>query len=115
MAVAELEPTPLTTPVPRTWMAVVQEWLTTVDHKKIGILYFWTAVFFLIVAGCEALVIRFQLFWPGEKLVSPDVFNQLFTLHGATMIFFMAMPILIGTGNYLVPLQIGARDMAFPR
>ncbi len=115
MAVAELEPTPQTTPAPRTWTSAVHEWLTTVDHKKIGLLYFWTAIFFLIVAGCEALVIRWQLFWPGQKVVSPDVFNQLFTLHGSTMIFFMGMPILIGMGNYLVPLQIGARDMAFPR
>ncbi|HVS40385.1 MAG TPA: cbb3-type cytochrome c oxidase subunit I, partial [Gemmataceae bacterium] len=115
MAVAELEHAPQTTPIRATWTAVVHDWLTTVDHKKIGLLYFWTAIFFLIVAGCEALVIRVQLFWPGQKIVSPDAFNQLFTLHGATMVFFMGMPILIGMGNYLVPLQIGARDMAFPR
>ncbi len=115
MAVAELEPTPRTTPAPQTWAAVAHDWLTTVDHKKIGILYFVMALFFLVVAGCEALVIRWQLFWPGAKVVSPEVFNQLFTLHGATMVFFMGMPILIGMGNYLVPLQIGARDMAFPR
>src|SRR5437660_12776713 len=98
MAVAELEPTPRTTPAPRTWASVAHEWLTTVDHKKIGLLYFWTALFFLIVAGCEALVIRAQLFWLGNKVVSPDAFNQLFTLHGATMVFFMGMPILIGMG-----------------
>ena len=115
MAVAELEPTPQSTPAAPTWTAVVHEWLTTVDHKKIGILYFVMALFFLVVAGCEALVIRWQLFWPGNKVVSPEVFNQLFTLHGTTMVFFMGMPILIGMGNYLVPLQIGARDMAFPR
>jgi cytochrome c oxidase subunit 1 len=115
MAIAELEPTPQTMPAPRAWGAAVHDWLTTVDHKKIGILYFVTALFFLVVAGCEALVIRWQLFWPGNNVVSPDVFNQLFTLHGATMVFFMGMPILIGMGNYIVPLQIGARDMAFPR
>ena len=115
MAVAELERAPQTTPASRAWTVVAHEWLTTVDHKKIGILYFWTAIFFLIVAGCEALVIRLQLLSAGNKLVSPDAFNQLFTLHGATMVFFMGMPILIGMGNYLVPLQIGARDMAFPR
>ncbi len=107
--------TPQTTPVRRGWGAVVHDWLTTVDHKKIGILYIVTALFFLVVAGCEALVIRWQLFWPSNNVVSPDVFNQLFTLHGATMVFFMGMPILIGMGNYIVPLQIGARDMAFPR
>jgi cytochrome c oxidase subunit 1 len=115
MAVAELERAPQTTPAPRMWTSVVHDWLTTVDHKKIGILYVATALFFLIVAGCEALVIRVQLSWPGNKVVSPEAFNQLFTLHGSTMVFFMGMPILIGMGNYLVPLQIGARDMAFPR
>src|SRR5580704_2622096 len=115
MAVAELEHAPQSTPIRTAWTVVVHDWLSTVDHKKIGLLYFWTAICFLIVAGCEALVIRLQLFWPGNKVVSPDAFNQLFTLHGATMVFFMGMPILIGMGNYLVPLQIGARDMAFPR
>src|SRR5205807_1861210 len=81
----------------------------------IGIMYFLIAVAFLVIGGAEALVIRFQLLWPESKAVSPDVFNQLMTMHGTTMIFFAAMPILAGVANYVVPLQIGARDMAFPR
>jgi cytochrome c oxidase subunit 1 len=97
------------------WTAELHGWLTTVDHKKIGILYVLLAVLFLIVAGCEALLIRCQLFWPGNDFLGPNTFNQLFTMHGTTMVFFVGMPILIGIGNYLVPLMIGARDMAFPR
>jgi cytochrome c oxidase subunit I len=97
------------------WTAVLHTWVTTVDHKKIGILYVLMAVVFLIVGGCEALLIRWQLFWPRSEVIAPDTFNQLFTMHGTTMVFFMGMPILIGVGNYLVPLMIGARDMAFPR
>ena len=93
----------------------LNEWLTTVDHKKVGILYVVMAVGFLIVGGCEALLIRWQLFWPHNDLIPPDAFNGLFTMHGTTMLFFVGMPILIGVGNYLVPLMIGARDMAFPR
>jgi cytochrome c oxidase subunit 1 len=99
----------------RSWTAALHDWVTTVDHKKIGILYILMAVAFLVIAGVEALVIRAQLLWPRANLVGPDVFNQLFTMHGTTMVFFMGMPILIGLGNYLVPLMIGARDMAFPR
>jgi cytochrome c oxidase subunit 1 len=94
---------------------VLHDWITTVDHKKIGILYVLMALVFLVIAGCEALVIRMQLFWPRANMVGPDTFNQMFTLHGTTMVFFVGMPILIGMGNYLVPLMIGARDMAFPR
>src|SRR3954453_24232159 len=97
------------------WTAVLHEWVTTVDHKKIGIMYILMAVVFLVVAGIEALLIRLQLFVPHGKLLGPDRFNQLFTMHGTTMVFFMGMPILIGIANYLVPLIIGARDMAFPR
>jgi cytochrome c oxidase subunit 1 len=97
------------------WTAVLHNWITTVDHKKIGIMYVLVAVFFLVVAGVEALVLRFQLLWPGFQAVSPDFFNQLMTMHGTTMIFFVAMPILAGVANYVVPLQVGARDMAFPR
>ncbi|HUV68283.1 MAG TPA: cytochrome c oxidase subunit I [Terracidiphilus sp.] len=94
---------------------VIYEWLTTVDHKKIGIMYIAYALIFLLVAGVEAMVMRIQLAVPNNHFVSPQVFNQLFTMHGTTMVFFVGMPILFGFGNYLVPLMIGARDMAFPR
>src|SRR6266849_10964231 len=94
---------------------VLHGWVTTVDHKKIGILYIGTALVFLVVAGAEAVAMRLQLLWPNAKILGPDTFNQFFTMHGTTMVFFMGMPILIGLGNYLVPLMIGARDMAFPR
>src|SRR6516225_7414249 len=97
------------------WTAVLHEWVTTVDHKKIGIMYFLMAVVFLVIGGAEALVIRTQLLWAESRLVSADVFNQMMTMHGTTMIFFVAMPILAGVANYFVPLQIGTRDMAFPR
>jgi cytochrome c oxidase subunit I len=94
---------------------VVYEWLTTVDHKKIGLMYIAYALVFLVVGGVEALLMRIQLAVPDNHFVSPQVFNQLFTMHGTTMVFFVGMPILFGFGNYLVPLMIGARDMAFPR
>src|SRR5260370_2451467 len=97
------------------WTAVLHDWVTTVDHKKIGIMYVLMALVFLVIGGCEALLLRWQLLWPRYDFLGADVFNQMFTLHGTTMIFFMGMPILIGFGNYLVPLMIGARDMAFPR
>src|SRR5438105_2073383 len=100
---------------PRAWTAVLHDWVTTVDHKKIGILYVLMALAFLIVGGVEALLIRWQLLWARYDLIPPDAFNGLFTMHGTTMVFFVGMPILIGVGNYLVPLMIGARDMAFPR
>ena len=94
---------------------VIYEWLTTVDHKKIGLMYITYALFFLVIGGIEASLMRIQLAVPNNHFVSPKVFNQLFTMHGTTMIFFVAMPVLFGVGNYLVPLMIGARDMAFPR
>jgi cytochrome c oxidase subunit 1 len=99
----------------RSWTATLHDWVTTVDHKKIGILYVVMAVGFLVIGGCEALLIRWQLLVPRSDFLRPDTFNQLFTMHGTTMVFFMGMPILIGMGNYVVPLMIGARDMAFPR
>lgn len=111
MAVAEPTHETIATP----WTAVLHDWLTTVDHKKIGIMYVLMSIFFLIVGGTEAIMIRWQLFYPRHDFLGPDVFNQLFTMHGTTMVFFVGMPILIGMGNYLVPLMIGARDMAFPR
>jgi cytochrome c oxidase subunit 1 len=94
---------------------VIYEWLTTVDHKKIGLMYISYALIFLVIGGIEAALIRIQLAVPNNHFVSPQVFNQLFTMHGTTMVFFFGMPILFGFGNYLVPLMIGARDMAFPR
>ena len=99
----------------RPWVDTLHEWVTTVDHKRIGLLYILFALVFLVIAGLEALVIRIQLMYPHNDFVSPQVFNRMFTMHGTTMIFFFAMPILFGFGNYLVPLMIGARDMAFPR
>jgi cytochrome c oxidase subunit I len=90
-------------------------WVATVDHKKIGILYVVTALAFLLIGGGEALAMRLQLARPNATLIDPDTFNQLFTMHGTTMIFLVAMPALSGFANYLVPLMIGARDMAFPR
>src|SRR5216684_1163475 len=90
-------------------------WLTTVDHKRLGILYIAYALLFLVIGGIEALIIRIQLMHSHNDFVSPQVFNRMFTMHGTTMIFFVAVPILFGFANYLVPLTIGARDMAFPR
>src|SRR5499427_1563542 len=95
--------------------SVLQSWVTTVDHKRLGILYIVLALFFLVVGGIEATIMRIQLIVPHNHFVSPQFFNQMFTMHGTTMIFFVAMPIVFGFGNYLVPLMIGARDMAFPR
>ena len=97
------------------WLETLHGWVTTVDHKKIGILYVLLSVVFLIIAGAEAMMMRVQLLRPGNSIVAADTFNQLFTMHGTTMVFFVGMPILIGMANFAVPLQIGARDMAFPR
>ena len=93
----------------------IGEWLMTTDHKKIGLMYIVTAFFFFLVGGVEALLIRTQLAVPNGKVLSPEVYNQIFTMHGTTMIFLFVMPILTGFGNYIVPLMVGARDMAFPR
>jgi cytochrome c oxidase subunit I len=90
-------------------------WLSTVDHKRIGILYMMTGLVFFVFGGLEALFIRLQLAVPNGKLLNPDTFNALFTMHGTTMIFLVVMPVLFGFANYFVPLMIGARDMAFPR
>ena len=89
--------------------------VTTVDHKKLGLMYIGTALIFLVVAGLMAVAIRLQLVVPNNKLLEPDVFNRFFTMHGTSMVFLVGMPIIAGLGNYLVPLMIGTRDMAFPR
>jgi cytochrome c oxidase subunit 1 len=98
-----------------TWGETLHAWVTTVDHKRIGVLYIVYGLLLFVIAGIEALIIRVQLIGPHNDFVSPQVFNRMFTMHGTTMIFFVVMPILFGIGNYLVPLMIGARDMAFPR
>jgi cytochrome c oxidase subunit I len=93
----------------------VHEWIVTVDHKKLGLMYMGYGILFLVIGGLEATVMRIQLAIPNNHFVSPQLFNQLFTMHGTTMVFLVGMPLLFGFGNYLVPLMIGARDMAFPR
>jgi cytochrome c oxidase subunit I len=90
-------------------------WLVTVDHKRLGIMYIATALLFFAVAGVEAALMRMQLAFPNGKVLGPEVFNRLFTVHGTTMVFLVGMPFFAGLANYLVPLMIGARDMAFPR
>jgi cytochrome c oxidase subunit I+III len=91
-------------------------WLTTTDHKRIGLLYFFTTLAFFGAGGIEALLMRTQLAQPNEKVLSPETYDQLMTMHGVTMIFLFVIPMTIGAfGNYLIPLMIGARDMAFPR
>ncbi len=93
----------------------LHSWVVTVDHKKLGILYIVYALIFLLVAGCEALAIRIQLAIPQNHFLSPELYNEFFTMHGTTMVFLVGMTFIFGFGNYLVPLMIGARDMAFPR
>src|SRR5262245_48585693 len=96
-------------------LAVLHDWVVTVDHKRLGLMYIASGLVFFLVAGAEATIMRLQLVVAENTFVSPQVFNRLFTLHGTTMVFFVGMPIVLGFANYLVPLMIGARDMAFPR
>ncbi len=93
----------------------VHGWITTVDHKRLGIMYIVYALIFLVIGGIEATIMRLQLIRPHNDFVSPQLFNRMFTMHGTTMIFFVAMPVMFGFINYAIPLMIGARDMAFPR
>ena len=90
-------------------------WITTVDHKRIGILYGATAFFFFLLGGLEALLIRIQLMKPDNNFLTPEAYNQLFTMHGTSMIFLAIMPLSAMFFNYMIPLMIGARDVAFPR
>ncbi|MCA9152308.1 MAG: cytochrome c oxidase subunit I [Planctomycetales bacterium] len=97
------------------WVTRLHRWVTTVDHKRIGLLYLMMSLLFLVIGGMEAMIIRLQLWTANNTLINADTYNQLFTMHGTTMIFFVVMPMLTGFANYLVPLMIGARDVAFPR
>src|ERR671930_1990350 len=91
-------------------------WLTTVDHKRIGLMFFFTSLAFFAAGGVEALLVRTQLIGPDGHLLDPAAFDQVMTMHGVTMIFLFVIPMSIGAfGNYLLPLMIGARDLAFPR
>src|SRR5579862_222240 len=90
-------------------------WLTTTDHKRIGILYIWTCLIFFAAGGTLAILNRSQLMKPHEHFMTRGSYNEAVTIHGTTMIFLVIVPILAGFGNFLVPLMIGARDMAFPR
>src|SRR5436309_4521624 len=117
-----LVPAPFPTPVevveassPSGFAATLHDWVVTVDHKRLGIMYVVTGLIFLVIGGIEASLMRLQLAWPGLTLVPAETFNRLFTLHGTTMVFLVGIPIVFGFGNYLVPLMIGARDLAFPR
>jgi cytochrome c oxidase subunit I len=96
-------------------LETLHDWVVTVDHKKLGLMYIGMGLCFLALGGIEAIIMRIQLLVPRFHFVSPEVFNRMFTMHGTTMIFFVIMPILFGFGVYLIPLMIGARDMAFPR
>ena len=93
----------------------LHEWVVTVDHKRLGVMYVVAGLAFFLIAGLEAGVIRWQLAIAGNTVVSPQVFNRLFTVHGTTMVFLVGIPIVFGFANYLVPLMIGAQDLAFPR
>src|SRR6185436_12005122 len=98
-----------------TFWGAVASWLTTVDHKRIGILYGSSAFIFFLIGGIEALIMRLQLARPDNTLVGAQTFNALFTMHGTTMVFLAIMPLAASFLNYMIPLQIGARDVAFPR
>src|SRR5215510_2968756 len=100
---------------PRTVLDHLHDWVVTVDHKRLGIMYVTVGLLFLVIAGIEASMMRLQLAWPGLHIVPPETFNRLFTMHGTTMVFLVGIPSVFGFGNYLVPLMISARDLAFPR
>ncbi|HUF55176.1 MAG TPA: cbb3-type cytochrome c oxidase subunit I, partial [Thermohalobaculum sp.] len=97
------------------WSGGLMSWITTVDHKRIGVMYFVSAFVFFLIGGLEALLIRAQLGSPENTVLSADLYNQLFTMHGTTMVFLAVMPMSAAFFNFVIPLQIGARDVAFPR
>jgi cytochrome c oxidase subunit 1 len=120
----QLELAPANVAAPRQTLGVFQRptaetgwksWFFTVDHKKIGIMYGTAALVFFVIGGVEALLIRLQLARPNGTILSAGAYNEMFTMHGTTMVFLFVMPMAAAFGNYLVPLQIGARDVAFPR
>src|SRR4051812_11852755 len=113
--VAERPPAPAPPPEESEKPSGLLGWLTTVDHKRIGILYMVTAMAFFLLAGALAEVMRSQLARPAEELVNRQTYNELFTMHGSIMMFLFAGPFAFGLANYLIPLHIGAPDMAFPR
>jgi len=90
-------------------------WVTTIDHKRLGVMYICAGLLFFVIAGAEACIMRAQLLFPDNDLIGPDFFNRMMTMHGTTMVFLVGMPIIFGLPNYFVPLMIGARDLAFPR
>src|SRR5580692_11132025 len=96
---------PTAGPTSQPWLETLHAWVTTVDHKRIGILYIVFALLFLVIGGIEATIMRIQLMRPHLDFVSPQVFNRMFTMHGTTMIFFVAMPLVFGFANYLIPLM----------
>jgi cytochrome c oxidase subunit 1 len=108
-------PKPDADEAPRALVDHLHDWVVTVDHKRLGIMYVVVGLIFFVIAGLEAAMMRLQLAWPGLQVVAPEAFNRLFTMHGTTMVFLVGIPIVFGFGNYLVPLMIGARDLAFPR
>ena len=103
------------TPIPAWQHGRVASWLVTVDHKRIGILYIVTSGVFFLAGGLMAALMRTQLSQAGNDFLTKDSYNEVLTMHGTTMVFLVVVPILAGFGNFLVPLMIGARDMAFPR
>jgi cytochrome c oxidase subunit 1 len=102
-------------PTYRTARGTIYEWVTTTDHKKIGIMYVINSFLFFFIGGLLALGVRLELATPGLQFVTDQTYNELFTMHATFMIFLFIIPMLAGFGNYVVPLQIGAPDMAFPR
>src|SRR4026208_179534 len=104
-----------TFPVARPRYTGILEWITTVDHKKIGVLYLFTTFLFFLSGGLLALAIRTQLATPTGTLLTAQQYNAAFTMHGTTMVFLFVVPVWTGFANFIIPLQLGARDMAFPR
>src|SRR5690349_8020926 len=94
----------------------LKSWLTTVDHKRIGIMYLWSILFFFMIGGVLALVLRLELLTPKQTLMTAEAYNQVFTLHGAIMVFLFIIPsVPAALGNFVLPLMLGAKDVAFPR